>query len=193
MYNYQNITDRLRRHGAGIRSLIAVTLLAATPMMLTSCLGDDVETDDEWKERNEEYIATALASGEYTQLTPPWAPAAFSLVKWHNNRSLTSNNLSPLDNSICDVIYEVRDIDDTLIDSSYDATTYGDSIYRCRPSSNITGFWYLLTQMHVGDSVTAVLPAISAYGSTAYGDIKANTTMIYHVKLARIQAYLTPQ
>lgn len=173
--------------------MLTAALIAAAPAMLSSCLGDDVETDDEWTDRNEKYVADAQASGNYIQLTPPWAPAAFSLVKWHNNRELTSKNLSPLDNSICDVIYEVRDIDNKLIDSSYDSKTYGDSIYRCRPSNNITGFWYLLTQLHVGDSVTAVLPPISAYGSSPYGDIKANTTMIYHVKLARIQAYLTPQ
>lgn len=162
---------------------------------LTSCFNDDDDEKydkKEWTGRNEAYVAEAERSGDYITLTPPWAPEAISLVKWHNDRSLTEKNLSPLDNSLCDVKYECSDIDGKLIDSSYKNTVYGDSIYRSRPSSNVTGFWYLVTQMHVGDSVTAILPAISAYGNVAYGEIKPNTTLIYKIKLVGIPAYEIP-
>lgn len=176
--------------------LYTILLSAILFVCLTSCFndGDDDDKFDKkaWQQRNEAYVADAQQSGEYVTLTPPWAPQAISLVKWHNDRSLTAGNLSPLDNSLCDVKYECLDIDGTVIDSSYKSTIYGDSIYRSRPSSNITGFWYLVTQMHVGDSVTAVLPAISAYGATNYGDIKANTTLIYNLKLVGIPAYEIP-
>lgn len=174
------------------RYSILLPTLALVALGLSSCLNDKEESDSGWRDRNERYVAEAEQSGEYERLTPPWAPQAFTLVKWHNDRTLTNRNLSPLDNSLCDVKYELLDIDEKVLDTSFKMTTYGDSIYRSRPSANITGFWYLLTQMHVGDSVTAVLPAISAYGSVKYGDIKANTTLIYRVKLVGIPAYEIP-
>lgn len=180
------------RNILGISGLLGLLSLS---LGLTSCFNDnDDDSFDkkEWTQRNEAYVAEAQSSGEYETLTPPWAPQAISLVKWHNNRALTAKNLSPLDNSLVDVKYDCSDIDGTLIDSSYKSTQYGDSIYRSRPSSNVTGFWYLVTQMHVGDTVTAVLPAISAYGGVAYGSIKPNTTLIYHIKLVSIPAYEVP-
>lgn len=176
----------------------AICFLAALPMLFaTSCL-DDNETDyAEWKEKNEKYVtlcADSTVGGVkiYEKVTPAWAPNAFVLMKWHNNRLLTASNLMPLDNSTVDIKYRLRNIEGTVLDSSYTSTTYGDSIYRTQPNTNVIGFWTGLTNMHVGDSVTMVVPYQAGYGSASQGSILPFSTLIFDVKLKSIYRYETP-
>ena len=166
-------------------------------MSLTSCLGNDDEPVDytEWRQQNADYVQVKAdsigADGKkvFEKIEPVWCPGVFVLAQWHNDRSLTQGNLVPLDNSTVDVIYEVRYIDGTLLDSSYSQTTYGDSVYRCQPNSNIVGFWSMLTNMHVGDSVTCIMPMNTAYGESYYNGVVPYSTLIYHMKLKSIYAY----
>lgn len=176
---------------------VALLTLLLSPLM-TSCLGDDSLDYSDWKKRNEQYYADAMAAlnpdgtPEYEVVTPVFAPGTTILMKWHNDRNATKNNLKPLDNSTVDCIYICGDIDNKYIDSSYATTTYGDSIYRTRPTKNIVGFWTALTNMHVGDSVTVVIPSAAAYGASLYGSIKPYTTIIYGIKLKGIPGYELP-
>lgn len=162
---------------------------------LTSCLGDNGSVDyTSWKTDNEKYVAQAEDSvgdsGEklYQRIIPKWCPGVYSLAKWHNDRSLTESNLVPMDNSTVDVIYKCTYIDGTVLDSSYSNTTYGDSVYRCKPSDNIIGFWSMLTSMHVGDSVTCIIPSDAGYGVSS-NSVLPYSTLIYHMKLKAIYAY----
>lgn len=164
---------------------------------LASCLGGDEPDYTEWRQQNEAFFAAKEAETKdgtpvYSRIVPSWAPSAYSLIKWENDRAATQKNLVPLDNSLCKVKYHVDDIDGNRIDDSYASTTYGDSIYQCRPNQNIIGFWSALTQMHVGDSVTCIMPAIAGYGENGYGKIKPYTTLIYSIKLVSIPAYEIP-
>lgn len=174
-------------------------LLASLPLLMTSCLGDDKENDyTEWKASNERYVAETAAKTvdgvpEYEKIAPAWAPNGYVLMKWHNNRLLTAQNLVPMDNSTIDIKYELRDIEDNLLDSSYASTAYGDSIYRTQPSGTVIGFHTGLTHMHVGDSVTMVMPYQSGYGSQSTGSVKPFSTLIFHVKLKSIYRYETPK
>ncbi len=83
----------------------------------------------------------------------------------------------------------MEDIEGKSLGNSYSTTTYGDSIYQSRPNNNIVGMWAALTSMHVGDSVTMVIPAKSGYGASAVGSIKPYSALIYHVKMKSIPAY----
>lgn len=173
--------------------LFAMPLLA---LVLTGCFdsADDNIDYSEWKRQNDEYVSRMEALTEngkkvYTKITPSWAPGNFVLVKWHNDRSLTEKNLSPLSNSLVNIKYEMEDINGNSLGDSYSSTTYGDSIYQSRPNQNIVGMWAAMTSMHVGDSVTMVIPAMSAYGNTSRGDIQPFSTLIYHVKMKSIPAY----
>lgn len=165
---------------------------------MTSCLGNDDEDDyTEWRDRNIEYInqceqSTINGQQEYTKFAPLWAPGTYVLIKWHNDRSLTQNRLSPLDNSTVDVIYSLSNIDSVMLDNSFSQTQYGDSIYRCKPYENVTGFWAGLTQMHIGDSVTMVMPYTAGYGATSYQSIEPYSTLIFNVKMVGIPAYELP-
>lgn len=167
-------------------------------LLLTSCLKNDEVDYNEWADRNTQYVVDAEAkvnedgSKVYTRLTPGWAPAAFTLIKWDNDRSETAGNLSPMDNSLVDVKYALDNIDGTRISDSYSMTTYGEGIYRTRPNQNITGFWYALTQMRIGDKVTCIMPAAAGYGNVAYGSIPPYSTLVYTIELVDIPAYEIP-
>lgn len=167
-------------------------------LTLASCIKDKTEDYTEWQQQNTEYVQNCAdrrnpdGTALFTRLAPDWAPEAFCLVKWENDRSLTEKNLSPLSNSLTNVKYDVELIDGTKVSDSYSSTTYGDSIYQSRPNQNIIGFWNCLTNMHVGDSVTCVIPAVSGYGSTAHSGVKPYSTLVYHIKLVSIPAYELP-
>lgn len=185
------MTNRLRY----LPILAAGSLLASG---LASCNDDSLDdATKEWQELNRKYVSDQSELSQdgkkvYSRISPDWAPTAFVLMKWHNDRSATAANLQPLDNSTCYVKYEFEDINGNKIQDSYDAQTYGDSIYRCRPCDNIVGFWTALRNMHVGDSVTVIIPAEAGYGGTSMSDIKAYSTLIYHIKLKSVPAFETP-
>lgn len=177
---------------------IFLFIAVVTTILLQSCLSaNDVDYTD-WKKENNEYFLNCQQQKDedgnpvYEQIVPSWAPATSVLIRWHNDRSLTANNLVPLDNSTVDVKYQVEDIEGNLIQNSYSSTTYGDSIYRSKPSQNIIGFHCALTHMHVGDSVTMIIPASAGYGQQSSGSVKPYSTLVYHVKLKSIPAFEIP-
>lgn len=166
-------------------------LIALLPFALTSCLGDDNDNTvdySEWIALNEAYISETAADPDFEKIVPSWCPGVYVLAKWHNDRSLTEGNLVPMDNSTVNVTYQVEYVNGVQLDSSFNNTTYGDSIYQCKPLDNIVGFWTMLTSMHVGDSVTCVIPMNAAYGATST-TVVPYSTLIYHMKLKSIAAY----
>lgn len=172
--------------------LVAVSLFS--PCMV-SCF-DDEESNEvkyaEWKEKNEKYLVEAEAKKDdsgapyYTRIAPSWAPDAYALVHWHNDRALTASNLSPMDNSTVQITYELFNIDGDRISDSFSST---DSIYTSKPNQNIVGVWSPLTHMHVGDSVTIVIPSQAGYGAISYGGILPYSTLVYNIKMKGIPAY----
>lgn len=173
-------------------------LLYIIPLMaafLTACIdSDDTPNYVEWKKQNEDYVRkmedlTENGQKVYTKFVPDWAPNDFVLIKWHNDRSLTEKNLKPLSNSTVNIKYEMEDINGKALGNSYSNNTYGDSIYQSKPNENIIGMWVALTNMHVGDSVTMVIPAESAYGSSSVSSIEPFSTLIYHVKMKGVPKY----
>lgn len=173
--------------------LYAVMALLIAPM-LSSCLGDDNNSYDftAWKNENESYFTrmedTIGSDGKkvFEKITPVWAPGVTILAQWHNDRSLTSSNLVPMDNSTVDVVYDCYYVNGVRLDASW--LLYADSTYSCKPTDNIVGFWTMLTNMHVGDSVTCVIPMNAAYGASS-SSVKPYSTLIYHMKLKAIRAY----
>ncbi len=169
--------------------------LPLTALILTGCMNEDDEPDyTEWKQQNEEYVTKMEALTEngqkvYTKVVPEWAPNDFVLIKWHNDRSLTDNNLKPLSNSTVNIKYEMEDINGTSLGDSYAMTANGDSIYQSMPNENIVGMWVAMTSLHVGDSVTLVIPASSAYGAASRSTIKPFSTLIYHMKMKGVPNY----
>lgn len=179
-----------------MKKTLLILLSSVMFLSLSSCLGDD-ETDKyaEWKEQNEDYVYKAEIERNpdgmhmYAKVVPDWASGIYVLMRWHNDRALTENRLSPLDNSTCDVKYIGELIDGTQFDSSFANT---DSVYTTQPYKNIPGFWTALKAMHVGDSITVVIPWQAAYGSNGNGTIKPFSTLIFHMKLKGIPKYEIP-
>ena len=171
-------------------------ILPFTLLTLSSCLGDDDDSDfdlDSWRAENATYITEAEAATEngvkkYEKIVPKWDPATFVLMQWHH-RGNPVNKLKPLDNSTLDVKYLLTNVRGDTLDSSYALTANGDSIFRCKPNEMITGFWAATTNMEIGDSVTAVIPYTSGYGVTGSGAILPYSTLIFNIKLVNIAAY----
>jgi len=175
----------------------AVVAVALLPL-LSSCLGDTPGVDNEWKEKNDAWIiekeAETDASGAlvYTRVNCNWDPNGYVLMKWHNDRNSNPNQLSPIATSTVDVIYRVRNIDGLGLDSSFYRTVPADSIYRSVLNTNIQGWMIALTNMHVGDSCTVLIPYNQAYGVNSKGSVKAYSNLVFDVKLVGIPAYERP-
>lgn len=174
--------------------IIATATLLATA---TSCLDSDDKSYGEWRKQNDAYMEkmenlTEDGQKVYTKIVPGWATEDYVLIKWHNDRALTANNPYPLSNSTIDITYDMYDINGESLGSSFASTTYGDSIYRSRPNNNIVGMWAAMLEMHVGDSVTMIIPYQSAYGSEQRTPILPYSDLIYHVKLKAVKKFERP-
>ena len=161
--------------------------------MLDSCLGKSVDDEyKDWRESNDVWYQQQTASGQYTLLTAPWDPSATTLIRWHNDTSLTKNNLKPLLTSTIDVKYQLKLYNDSIVDSSYDVTFPADSVYRTTLNQNVEGWMIALTRMHVGDSCTIIVPYYQGYGSTKMSNLLVPySTLVFDVKLVDIYKYKT--
>lgn len=162
-------------------------------MMLDSCLGKSTYDEyKDWRESNDEWYEKQKTSGQYTLLTASWDPSATTLIRWHNDTSLTKNNLKPLLTSTIDVKYQLKLYNDTVVDSSYDNTVPRDSVYRTTLNQNVEGWMIALTRMHVGDSCTVIVPYHQGYGSSKMSSVLVPYSMlIFDVKLVDIYKYKT--
>lgn len=174
-----------------------IFLIPLLSLILASCLGtntDDVADYAAWQKLNNSYVDSLeklTVNGEkvYTKITTSWAPREYVLIKWHNDRKATEKNLVPITTSTVDIKYKLTNINGLAIDSSYNQKAYGDSIYRSSPSSNVMGMWIAMTTLHVGDSVTLVIPYASGYGYSGSGSVLPYSTLIFDMKLKGIHKY----
>lgn len=170
------------------------TFLTLPLVALTGCLGDDSVSYSDWRAENNAFYLEAAEkldeNGEpyYEKLTPDWAPGLTMLV--HRHRQAPANAMRPMDNSLVNVVYKGKLIDDTVFDDSFSLT---DSVYQTRPLNNVAGFWATLTTMAENDSVTVIIPSTAGYGEYANGSIPPYSTLIFELKLKRIVAWDAPE
>lgn len=163
-------------------------LILSSLLLLTGCNSDDDAADyTEWRDQNIAYIDNVAAQKDsdgnplFERMVPSFAPGTYVLMQWHNDRALTQNNLSPLDNSTVEVAYELTDITGKRID--------GNESARLVPCNTVVGFWKALTSMKVGDRVTAVVPFSAGYGESYQGNVKPYSTLIFSITLKDITGY----
>ena len=168
--------------------LALVATIAGASM--TSCFSDsDEETWNdyaEWRQTNEDWLAAQEATGNYTKVVPKWNPNLYVLMRWLNDTSLTSGNLTPLLTSEVTVKYKGMLYDGTPFDSTY---AFTDSVASMVLTNVIVGWPIALEQMHVGDDVEILIPYQSAYGSSSIGDIDPYSALKFRVELVDIPAY----
>lgn len=155
----------------------------------SSCLkGDDDRDYSEWRTLNARYIENAETETEdgnllYEKIIPGWDTSVFTLMRWHL-RGTTPSAITPFSNSTVAVKYKLYNIEGELVDSSAN--------FNCRPNQMITGFNVALTNMTVGDSVTAIIPYTAGYGTVNHGAILPYSTLIFEIKLDSILGYEKP-
>lgn len=154
-------------------------------LILTSCFGGSDELSEylAWRDKNLEYINNLENETEggvpvYEKIVPDWDNNIYVLVRWHNDRTETTDLLTPLSNSTIKVKYTLTNIDGDTIDSS--------SSFVCKPNGLVTGFWTAVTNMHVNDTVTAVMPYVAGYGYSGSGSILPFSTLVFGIRLDSI-------
>lgn len=181
-----------------LKKFFPLLLVGLMGLSVSGCFDDDdplLEQYKDWKAQNDQYLLDAENQKDengapyFTKIVPSFAPDTYVLVHWHNDRSATEKNLSPMDNSTTRIIYQLFNVEGEELSNSF---SNPDSIYTSKPLNNIIGVWSALTSMHVGDSVTLVIPSQAGYGERVYGDIKPYSTLVYGVKLKAVTAYEVP-
>lgn len=171
--------------------------VAALPL-LSSCLKDESDPYEDWRNKNnawlEEQTVRQNPDGTpyYEKVTVEWNPGAYVLMHWHNDRSKTAGNISPMSTSTADVKYLLRDFQGVGKDSSYLRTVPADSIFRSRVNTNIEGWTIGLTNMHVGDSVTMVVPYQWGYGAQQRGSLDPYSVLVFDIKLKGVPGFEVP-
>ena len=186
-----------------MKKLLPIIALAglALAAVTAACNSDEQTTWDkyaDWRELNNAWLAdmqtktNADGTPYYKVIIPDWNPATFVLIHYFNDRAKTEGNLSPLVTSTVDAKYIGRLYNDEPFDSSFTMTTYGDSIYRFRPSDMISGWQIALTDMRVGDSCRVVIPADQGYGVQSTGIILPYSVLVFDIKLTDIYSLQQP-
>ena len=167
----------------------ALLVLIAAPVF-TGC-ADDVKTTWEkyadWRNTNEQWIQQQLARTDaqgrplFTTYTPSYAPS--STIHYRFIGEQHPENLQPYYTSSATVNYTVRLYDGTLIDSAANFTSALNS------ARLIAGWPIVIQQMHVGDSIEAILPYNVAYGSTGNKNIEPYSALRFNIRLVDLPAY----
>lgn len=181
-----------------MRKFVNAVLLSALVGMFTSgCGNDDNNWEDytDWRNANNAWIEdqAALTNPDgtpyYQRIVPEWDPAAYVLIHYFNDRSLTQGNLSPMYTSTVDVKYIGSLYDGTVFDNSYANTEPADSIYRTSLNNVIQGWTIALEDMRVGDTCEVVIPWQQGYGNQGSGAIRPYSALKFGIKLVNIDAY----
>ena len=153
-----------------------ILLIALASLLLVSCLEDtDWKKYEEWRTDQDEWLKSQLARTD---------------ANGDKYFEATKNNLVPLYTSVVDVKYHGRLYNDVPFDSSYLSTSPADSVLRFSQSGLITGWVIALENMHVGDSITVIVPWNVGYGEGSKGDvIKPYSHLIFDMKLKDIYKY----
>lgn len=167
---------------------IAFGLIA--PVAMSSCKKSEQEKTweeyAEWREANDAWLHEMTVSGDYSRVVPEWNREFSILMRWENDTTLTSGNLSPLYTSTVKVKYKGWLYDGTPFDSSY---TYTDSVATLKPSGLVEGWAAALERMHVGDKVEVIVPYVAGYGSTGSGSVPPFSNMRFKIELRDVPTY----
>lgn len=187
-----------------MKKILFFFLLLPCLSFFTSGCADNDEKDvwdkyQTWREDNEAWLSemarleTPDGKAYYERVVPSWNPGVYILMHYHNDRTLTEDNLVPLETSTVIVKYRGKLYNTTEgFDSSYTnvSSLYGDSVYITSVSSVITGWQIALQNMHVGDSATILLPYNVGYGAiTTNEKIPPYSALEFDVKLVDILYY----
>jgi peptidylprolyl isomerase len=132
------------------------------------------QKNNEYKQRNEDFLATLRNSDE--ELYEISQGVLCKIIK-----SGTSDRC-PRANNVVTVNYKGSLINGKVFDSSYDRG-YPEAF---RLNDLIVGWQIALTQMHVGDHWIVYIPQEVGYGSRGNGSIPGYSTLIFEMELVAI-------
>ncbi len=186
--------------------IFPLMFLAVFAIGFVSCKKEDKDKDKkenywtkyaDWRVANTDFFEAKYGETDsqgnltYARVTPSWDASSTILMRWYNDRALTEDSVRPYSTSYVDVIYEGRNYEGTVFDSS--ARHASDSIYRTKVSDNIKGWIIALTNMRVGDRCEVVIPQDCGYGNQYTSDlIMPYSTLIFDIELKGVPGLEKP-
>ena len=163
------------------------SVLALCAVAVTSCGSNDTWEDyAEWRTANAEWLKAQEATGLYTRVVPEWNSNLYVLMRWLNDTTLTSGNLTPKYTSQVSVKYYGTLYDGTAFDSTYTAT---DSVVSINLDECIYGWAIAMERCHAGDEVEVLIPYEAGYGEDETGSIKPYSVLRFNMTLTDIPYY----
>ena len=170
--------------------VLAVMLCGA---FVSACDDDDSNKTNwelyaDWRNKNtawlEEQTAAKAPDGSplYTVYSPRYNHSQF-LMRFINDTTLTRNNLRPLYTSTATVNYAVYLYEGTRIDSNANYTSQLSS------QGLIDGWSEIITRMHVGDTVEAILPYNLGYGAGGGTGTPPYSALRFNIRLTDVPSH----
>lgn len=160
------------------KTLFGFSIFAA--LLMSSCLGNDVEERDSKKENDEinQAITNLTAKGYDIDTTA-------SGVYYIMGKTGTGDYPQPGDT--CDLIYTGYFLNGTIFDASYFYHT--DSIWEMvyKTNSVIPGFEEAVSLLNTGAKGDFFIPSRLAYGENGYNEIPPWTTLGFSIKMKAIR------
>ncbi len=142
----------------------------------------------DWRNKNNDWVEQQAnrtgADGKtlYTKYQPRYDQTQF-LMRFINDTTETAENLRPMYTSTATVNYAVYLYDGTRIDSAASYTSQLSS------QGLIKGWSEIITRMHVGDSVEAILPYVLGYGSSGATGVYPYSALRFNIRLTDVPYY----
>lgn len=171
-----------------LKFIPALLVFLIAGFAFTACDDDDSEWDDysEWRKANIAWLNEQAATGKYEKVVPLWNDSLYVYMRWLNDTTLTSGNLTPLFTSEIAVTYKGTLYDGTPFDSTY---TQVDSTVTLLVNNVITGWPIAFERTHVGDHIEVLIPYQAGYGSQSLGAVLPYSTLVFDIILHDITAY----
>ncbi|MEE1206958.1 MAG: FKBP-type peptidyl-prolyl cis-trans isomerase [Muribaculaceae bacterium] len=171
-------------------ALASAAIVAMASAVVTSCDDDDdVDKYKAWDTLNKAWVAEQAARTDadgnliFKAVHPNYSPSSTVYMRFCEDPAANAENLRPLFTSYCTVNYTVRLYDGTLVDSAANYTSQLNS------AMLIDGWSIAIQQMHVGDTIEAILPANVAYGATGSAAVQPYSALRFNIRLTDIPYY----
>lgn len=180
----------------GITKILSFVLICMSTVCAACSESDDTNDNTDWALENTQYVDSiaTLAKDASSEWERYLAIGLDPDKEWSNEyyvycKVLTAGNgiEHPAGNDNVWLNYSGRLINGTIFDATYSGELSPEHETPVETVLNecVTGFITAIQEMVTGDIWEVVIPANLGYGASAYGTVKASSTLIFTVNLVK--------
>ncbi|MDF2156554.1 FKBP-type peptidyl-prolyl cis-trans isomerase [Algoriphagus sp. CAU 1675] len=170
-----------------------MTLLMGFAIFFTSCI-DNQATEEILFQKDLEAIQEYLDANPITSVKAINDEYTGIRIFW---QEVSNSGIKIVDGDTARVNYTGKLLTNRVFDTSIESVAKANNIFsenrnyiplkfRLGNRSLIPGFEYGVAQMEQGDKITIIMPSLYGYGSSAAGDIPANSPLIFELDLIQV-------